>query len=248
MEDKNIELEGTRARVRVLEQLQKPSISPDIIPTVRETSSSPSQPQQPSRSEITTASMKAMSPLNLQLDHSSSTESAHDQMETSGSRREVKRRPSKIPLKSYTAPKPPASGGGKQSPAPPRSRSGDRPNSAQLWKNSQTNSLNNNNNNNNSKSANTPKSRNSSLVSAKDSLSSKLRSSDSLSKLSAASGGSSVSNGSTIKKQQGGTKWGTQTSAATQAATSGTSTSEKVRSKTTYAIWNFFKMRDNSQT
>lgn len=60
---------------------------------------------------VSTASMKAMSPLPmiLQMDHSSSTESAHDQTENNKSKDSggSKRRPSKIPLKSYTAPKPP---------------------------------------------------------------------------------------------------------------------------------------------
>lgn len=53
--------------------------------------------------------MKNMSPLpiNLQMDHSSSTESAHDQAEKERKDGNSKRRPSKIPLKSYTAPKPP---------------------------------------------------------------------------------------------------------------------------------------------
>lgn len=240
MEDKNIELEGTRARVRVLEHLQKPTSSPDIIPALDST------PSQPTRTEISTASMKAMSPLpiNLQMDHSSSTESAHDQAETN--RRDVKRRPSKIPLKSYTAPKPPSLNGGKHSPAP-RSRSGDRPQSAQSWRNNQSNSLNNGTSKTNTP---LPKSRNSSLVSARDSLSSKLRSSDSLSKLSSASfGGNNINNNhggnggnNTIKKQTNG-KWG-----QTNARDNTTTTTEKVRSKTTSAIWNFFKLRDNSQS
>ncbi|ENN80925.1 hypothetical protein YQE_02661, partial [Dendroctonus ponderosae] len=111
LENRTIELEGTKARVRVLEDLHKPNVtkstSPDIIPDLHVT-----QDQRPSsRTEISTASMKAMSPLpmNLQMDHSSSTESAHDQTESNKSKDSSgsKRRPSKIPLKSYTAPKPP---------------------------------------------------------------------------------------------------------------------------------------------
>lgn len=84
----------------MLEQLHKSistsTSSPDVIPD-----------HPVSRTEITTSSMKAMSPLplNLQMDHSSSTESAHDQAENT--RKDAKRRPSKIPLKSYSAPKPP---------------------------------------------------------------------------------------------------------------------------------------------
>lgn len=102
LEDRNIELEGTRARVRLLEKPLAKTSSPDIIPL-----ESPSE----RRSEITTSSMKNMSPLPMMMDHSSSTESAHDQAEKErkegGSGSNSKRRPSKIPLKSYTAPKPP---------------------------------------------------------------------------------------------------------------------------------------------
>ncbi|CAH0552643.1 unnamed protein product [Brassicogethes aeneus] len=215
LEDKNIELEGTRARVRVLEHLQKPllnaSTSPDIIPAL---DSSPADNHQIlSRSEITTASMKAMSPLpmNLQADHSSSTESAHDQSENA---RKTKR-PSKIPLKSYTAPKPP---GGKHSPAPSaRSRSGEspgRPHSAQSWRNQRSTdaaSLNS-------------KSRNSSLNN---------RDRDSL-----------VQRG-TLKKSSSTTtppsKW------TSGGAPGAASVAEKVRTKTTSSIWNFFR-RDTGQT
>uniref|UniRef100_A0AAR5PZ71 Uncharacterized protein n=1 Tax=Dendroctonus ponderosae TaxID=77166 RepID=A0AAR5PZ71_DENPD len=183
LENRTIELEGTKARVRVLEDLHKPNVtkstSPDIIPDLHVT-----QDQRPSsRTEISTASMKAMSPLpmNLQMDHSSSTESAHDQTESNKSKDSSgsKRRPSKIPLKSYTAPKPP---GGKHSPAP-RSRSGESPHrshSSHSWRNrsagggggAESGSLKNS----------LPKSRNSSLISARDSLSSKLRGTDSLAK------------------------------------------------------------------
>lgn len=108
LEDKNIELEGTRARVRMLEQLQRSPTSPDIIPTLESIPTGAGE-----RTEITTASMKAMSPLtmNLQLDHSSSTESAHDQAESTrkgGGGDTAKKKPSKIPLvKGYAAPKPP---------------------------------------------------------------------------------------------------------------------------------------------
>ncbi|XP_063909260.1 uncharacterized protein Jvl isoform X3 [Zophobas morio] len=198
LEDKNIELEGTRARVRMLEQLQKSitNSSPDVIPD-----------HPISRTEITTASMKAMSPLplNLQMDHSSSTESAHDQAESNRkSDGQAKRRPSKIPLKSYTAPKPP---GGKHSPAPgARSRSGEspgRPHSAQSWRNrSEGNSLSGSKSN-----SSLPKSRNGSLVSAKDSLSSKLRSSDSLSKLTPSNNNSFGSSRGTMRKTSAPVKW-----------------------------------------
>jgi predicted nuclease with TOPRIM domain len=227
LEDKNIELEGTRARVRMLEQLQKSvtNTSPDVIPD-----------HPLSRSEITTASMKAMSPLplNLQMDHSSSTESAHDQAENNRkSTDSAKRRPSKIPLKSYTAPKPP---GGKHSPAPgARSRSGEspgRPHSAQSWRNrSEGNSLSGSKSN-----SSLPKSRNGSLVSAKDSLSSKLRSSDSLSKLSPSNNNSFGSNRGTLRKTNNAAKW----------TNSSKDVTDKVRPKST-SFWNFFKLH-NGQT
>ncbi|KAG5883444.1 hypothetical protein JTB14_028722 [Gonioctena quinquepunctata] len=211
LEDKSIELEGTRARVRLLEDLQRPlakSTSPDIIP-IRLDSTPLGRP--PSRTEISTASMKAMSPLNMNsmkaialgLDHSSSTESAHDQSaekERRDSSSGKTKRPSKIPLKSYTAPKPP---GGKHSPAPgTRSRSGDspgRPHSAQSWRN--TNKSEGNSLSGSKSNTSLPKSRNSSLVSAKDSLSSKLRNSDSLSKLAPPTGANSFGrSGGTPKK------------------------------------------------
>ncbi|KAK9875156.1 hypothetical protein WA026_005947 [Henosepilachna vigintioctopunctata] len=185
LEDKSIELEGTRARVRLLEQIQRTSTpnhhgGPDVIPT----STIGSSP--PSRSEILTNSMKNMSPITmgLQVDHSSSTESAHDQMENSRKSQEsARRRPSKIPLKSYTAPKPPGRGKSQhQSAHSARSRSGGsphRPHSAQSARGAggaaDAGSL---------RVASLPKSRGASLVTAKDSLTSKLRGSDSLPKLS----------------------------------------------------------------
>lgn len=205
LEDRNIELEGTRARVRLLEQLQlnKPlDQSPDIIPIGLESNL---EFRPPSRSEITTASMKAMSPLplNLQMDHSSSTESAHDQSEQNR-KSDHRRRPSKIPLpgmKSYAAPKPPV---GKQSPGSgTRSRSGGspgRPNSSQSWrsKSETVNSFSGSKSNTSLSGGN--KSRNGSLTTVKsnkdslktrDSLTGKLRSNDSLSKLRDSSVGNS---------------------------------------------------------
>ncbi|XP_076250357.1 javelin-like isoform X2 [Rhynchophorus ferrugineus] len=206
LEDRTIELEGTKARVRLLEDLHKPNLnkcnSPDIIPDIMDTS----QDQRPlSRTEITTASMKAMSPIpmTLQLDHSSSTESAHDQAETSRSKdgSGSKRRPSKIPLKSYTAPKPP---GGKHSPAP-RSRSGESPHrshSAHSWRNRSATST--TSPGDNSLKNSLPKSRNSSLVSARDSLSIKLRSSETVMTVK----GSPTCTIGTPKKTSAPTKWG----------------------------------------
>lgn len=192
LEDRNIELEGTRARVRLLEQLQlsKPlDHSPDIIPVGIEPvlqcqHHHQQQQNEMTRSEITTASMKAMSPLplNLQMDHSSSTESAHDQSEQN--RKDNRRRPSKIPLpgvKSYAAPKPPVGKQGQsQSPSSgARSRSGGspgRPSSAHSWRNkSEGNSL--------SAATNNKSTTNTGLSSrGRDSLTGKLRNNDSLSK------------------------------------------------------------------
>ncbi|CAG9823552.1 unnamed protein product [Phaedon cochleariae] len=187
LEDRNIELEGTRARVRMLESLAPPQLrphptSPDIIPALESGGAGPPTPS--TRPEVSTASMRAMQPLDFDslraADRSSGTESAHNE---SAEREKKSRRPSKIPLKSYTAPKPPA---GKHSPAPgTRSRSGDSPHrshSTQSWR---TNKSEGNSLNGPPKlTASLPKSRNSSLVTAKDSLSSKLRNSDSLMKLS----------------------------------------------------------------
>ncbi|KAF5275825.1 hypothetical protein FQR65_LT04063 [Abscondita terminalis] len=200
LEDKNIELEGTRARVRLFEQLQRPiptTSSPDVIPNLESVTS---DNHDRSRSEITTASMKAMSPLpmNLQFDHSSSTESAHDQAESARKGEIVKKRPSKIPLvKSYAAPKPP---GGKHSPAPDaRSRSGEspgRPHSAQSVRNkSEANSLSGSKSN-----TSLSKSRNTSLSNTKDSLTGKLRSVDSLSKLRDSSVNASITSNRSTKR------------------------------------------------
>ncbi|XP_018320110.1 uncharacterized protein LOC108733435 isoform X2 [Agrilus planipennis] len=194
LEDKNIELEGTRARVRMFEQLQRPipTTSPDVIPSTDSMAVSsviaPDREDRLSRTEITTASMKAMSPIPMNhLDHSSSTESAHDQAHhesgatpvtrksssVGGEVQTHRRKPSKIPLvKSYAAPKPP---GGKHSPAPgARSRSGDRPPSAQSLRAKMTTSE-------SASSTSLSKSRNS-LSNARDSLTGKVRTSgDSLS-------------------------------------------------------------------
>lgn len=186
----------------MLEHLQKPNTatSPDIIPAL---DSTPVVDHAMTRSEITTASMKAMSPLplNLQLDHSSSTESAHDQAESNRKAEGARRRPSKIPLVKSAAPKPP---GGKHSPAPPaRSRSGEspgRPHSAQSWRNkSEGNSLSGSKSN-----SSLPKSRNGSLVSARDSLTGKLRSSDSMSKIRDSPANSFGLTRNALRKSQGG--------------------------------------------
>lgn len=131
---------------------------------------------------------------------------------------------------------------GKHSPAPgTRSRSGDspgRPHSAQSWRNkSEGNSLNNSKNN-----TSLPKSRNSSLVSARDSLSSKLRSTDSLLKMPPTSNNSFGTRCSTpvgtLKKTGTINKW----------TNSSSPKDEKVRSKTTSSIWSFSFFRRDNQT
>lgn len=182
--------------------------------------------------------MKAMSPfpLNLQLDHSSSTESAHDQAECAR-KGDQKRKPSKIPLvKSYAAPKPPGAGG-KHSPAPThaRSRSGEspgRPHSAQSWRNkSEGNSL-----SGSKSSGSLSKSRNGSLTAAKDSLTGKLRGNDSLSKLRDSPANSFGSGRNTLRKG----------SSATVRRNNSVrdSPDSKVRSKLSF--WsNFLKILDN---
>lgn len=227
MEDRKIELEGTRARVRLLEQLQKHTNekSPDLIPTMV---SSTSDEHRLSRSEITTASMKAMGPLplNLQLDHSSSTESAHDQAESARKGENSKKRPSKIPLvKSYAAPKPP---GGKHSPAPgARSRSGDslgRPHSAQSWRNkSEGSSLSGSKSNNGSLS----KSRNGSLSNAKDSLGGKYRENN-------VPTNGNINRNNTLRKQM---------TPVRRTNSIRDSPDAKVRSK--LAFWNWLKINNN---
>ncbi|XP_045466053.1 uncharacterized protein LOC123674926 isoform X3 [Harmonia axyridis] len=199
LEDKSIELEGTRAQVRVLEQLQKgcPHDGPDVIPSSTLSSSTPT------RGEILSASMKNMSPIpmTLQIDHSSSTESAHDQTESNKRTMEGSRRkPSKIPLKSYTAPKPPGRG---KSHSSARSRSGDspgRPHSAQSTRGGARSEANSLQGPASKGGSSLPKSRNGSLVTSKDSLSSKLRSSDSLSKLSNASSSFGNTGRGTLRK------------------------------------------------
>lgn len=237
LEDKNIELEGTRARVRMLEQLQKPNsaTSPDIIPALDSTPVDHAI----TRSEITTASMKAMSPLplNLQLDHSSSTESAHDQAESARKAADgARRRPSKIPLVKSAAPKPP---GGKHSPAPAaRSRSGEspgRPHSAQSWRNkSEGNSLSGSKSN-----SSLPKSRNGSLVSARDSLTGKLRSGDSLSKVRDSPANSFGLTRNALRKSQSG-------GAVRRANSIRDSPEAKVRSK--FSLWINWLKNNNGPT
>lgn len=244
MDCKDIELEGTKAQLRVLEQRSRPTSgkSPDIIPT----SDTSSDHLLLSRTEITTASMKAMSPLplNLQLDHSSSTESAHDQAEAnnvnSKKGEQARRKPSKIPLvKNYAAPKPPCNGGvvgnggGKHVTNAPgaRSRSGEspgRPHSAQSWRNnkSEGNSL-----NNKSRDNSLHKSRNGSLVNAKDSLTVKTNNSP---KLRESPSNSFGSGRNTLRK----------TPSIRRTSSIRDSPEAKVRSK----FWNWLRILDNGPT
>ncbi|XP_031632909.1 uncharacterized protein LOC116346818 isoform X2 [Contarinia nasturtii] len=97
LEERNIELEGTKAQLRVMaSKSMKSDYGSSVI-----------------MNQVSTPSMKAMTPLVLDdLQNTSSTESAHDNAERDSSVRGTtsKYRPSKIPLpgsKSYLAPKPP---------------------------------------------------------------------------------------------------------------------------------------------
>jgi len=128
LEEKSIELEGTRARVRVLERLQQKASQDNatLLP--------------PEASTNTILPLLALPmPADDNIHHSSSTESAHDHTvgvhseDGTSDQGEVKknpelqqmsprRRPSKIPLpgtKSSCAPKPPS---GKSASAPSRNR------------------------------------------------------------------------------------------------------------------------------
>lgn len=241
LEDKNIQLEGTKARVRMLEQLQKPTreSSPDLIRT------HDSAGEHFTRSEITTASMKAMSPLplNLQFDHSSSTESAHDQAESTRKHSEpsntIKRKPSKIPLVKNSTQKPPATDNNKHSPIPSstsRSRRGEspgRPHSSQSWRNR---SEGNNNSFSGSRNhSSLAKSRNGSLVSARDSLTGKLRSSDSMSKLRDSPANSFNSNRNTLRKS--GTSGSSSSASSSVRRTASVRDSPEVKVRSKFSLW-----------
>lgn len=228
LEEKTIELEGTRAQLRVLES--KMSFSPEHIRSPLGCSSSDLLRDSTMRLQqsVSTPSMKAMVPLAMDevLQNSSSTESAQDQAERDKAFPETpKRRPSKIPLpgtKTNIAPKPPtgrsSNGGGggygmtRSTSGPPSNRSLNkstssllgksesslikkecpslnRPESAQSWR--KDSSLNNNNNNNN-RSSSIPVSAKTSPAKPsfspipkpkRDSLTSKVRNLDSLSRI-----------------------------------------------------------------
>uniref|UniRef100_U5EDY3 Putative javelin-like protein n=1 Tax=Corethrella appendiculata TaxID=1370023 RepID=U5EDY3_9DIPT len=129
LEEKTIELEGTKAQLRVIEAKSHQKLSSNFNSPEHNRSTStillsPARDTMTiirclqSSSQVSTPSMKAMVPLPMDemLQHSSSTESAQDQAERDCSRLTAtcpdtpKRRPSKIPLpgtKGYIAPKPP---------------------------------------------------------------------------------------------------------------------------------------------
>ncbi|XP_046667222.1 uncharacterized protein LOC124358976 isoform X2 [Homalodisca vitripennis] len=98
LEEKSIELEGTRARVRLLERLQAAKLSGELTHSHTLPPPSHESPPAPLLPRL------ALPPPLPATDHSSSTESAHHDDINSPRRRP----PSKIPLKSYTAPKPPS--------------------------------------------------------------------------------------------------------------------------------------------
>lgn len=128
LEEKSIDLEGTRAQLRIIETKKfmikseplsssSPNGSPIRLRTL------PSSPPSPiTASQVSTPSMKAMTPLAMdEIHNNSSTESAHDQSELDGrgsgggatsTDTPRRRAPSKIPLppgtKGYLAPKPPS--------------------------------------------------------------------------------------------------------------------------------------------
>ncbi|XP_075217083.1 javelin-like isoform X2 [Lycorma delicatula] len=111
LEEKSIELEGTRARIRLLERLQSAKYSSDLSESVVNHSHTLLPPSH----ESTPNPILPHIALPIALDdtaihHSSSTESAHHDEDLTIEKRSEsprKRPPSKIPLKSYSAPKPP---------------------------------------------------------------------------------------------------------------------------------------------
>ncbi|KAK2589148.1 hypothetical protein KPH14_001967 [Odynerus spinipes] len=150
LEERNIELEGTRARVRVLERLQQ------RVPTEIEPDAESEQP----RCE------------QSGLEPGSSTESARDHHQTVEVKPSPRRRPSRIPLPGSTgkptAPRPPSHGRNdsreslKSLTRPPRDSSRDSHCGKSLSKARDTSreSLSNNNNNNKSLSKSTSSSNN----------------------------------------------------------------------------------------
>ncbi|KAG5670202.1 hypothetical protein PVAND_000480 [Polypedilum vanderplanki] len=142
VEERNIELEGTRAQIRVMESKLNANRfdgSPEHQSTARLSrdgvtvmhTSTPNNRMVQSTNTISTPSMKAMIPLAMDdiFQHSSSTESAHDQQENLSKCPETPKRtkPSKIPLPGSTktavnvSTKPPS--GRATSAGPPSNRS-----------------------------------------------------------------------------------------------------------------------------
>lgn len=111
LEEKSIELEGTRARIRLLERLQSAKFSSDLSESVVNHSHTLLPPSH----ESTPNPILPHIALPIALDdtavhHSSSTESAHHDEDLTIEKRSEspRKKPSKIPLKSYSAPKPPS--------------------------------------------------------------------------------------------------------------------------------------------
>ncbi|KAJ6637282.1 Translocon-associated protein subunit delta, partial [Pseudolycoriella hygida] len=145
LEERNIELEGTRAQMRVLES--KHQHKSDYCSSSRDCT-------QLMQTQVSTPSMKAMIPLIMDEQHhnhnSSSTESAQDQTECDHRNAETprKRPPSKIPLpgtKGYLAPKPPSGRNSittRNSPSgPPSNRSLSKSTGSLVGRNSSPNSV-----------------------------------------------------------------------------------------------------------
>lgn len=112
LEEKSIELEGTRARIRLLERLQSSKMSSDLVENIITHSHTllPVSHESTPNPILTHLALPITQPNNDDgIHHSSSTESAHnDDILEKRSESPRKRPPSKIPLKSYSAPKPPS--------------------------------------------------------------------------------------------------------------------------------------------
>lgn len=129
LEERNIELEGTKAQLRVLTSKSSKTINSESFASST------------INSQVSTPSMKAMTPLTLdEINSSSSTESAthdHGDREGANNRTVSKNRPSKIPLagtKMNFSPKPPTGRNsvGSRSPSGPLSNRSLNKNSSSL--------------------------------------------------------------------------------------------------------------------
>uniref|UniRef100_A0A1B6C8Y5 Uncharacterized protein n=1 Tax=Clastoptera arizonana TaxID=38151 RepID=A0A1B6C8Y5_9HEMI len=111
LEEKSIELEGTRARIRLLERLQSSKLSSDLVENIITHSHTllPVSHDSTPNPILTHLALPSTPSNEDTIHHSSSTESAHnDDIQEKRSESPRKRAPSKIPLKSYSAPKPPS--------------------------------------------------------------------------------------------------------------------------------------------